>query len=97
MNIIGRRDETRLLASLRENRKDDLVELCEMKYCQGGFEIDAAYADKLRNKVAAFRKEHPKCRKAIHVVMVTLYGTAHNPHYREVITDEVTGDALFAQ
>ena len=67
------------------DRKDDLVELCEMKYCQGEFNIDAAYANRLRNKVEAFRAEHPALRKAVHVVMVTPGGVAHNAHYRETV------------
>ena len=77
------------------DRKDDLVELCEMKYCQGEFVIDAAYAEVLRNKALAFRKERPSCRKALHIVMVTLYGVAHNAYYREVVTEDVQGEELF--
>ena len=77
------------------DRRDDLVELCEMKYCQGEFAIDAAYAERLRNKAEAFRREHPACRKPVHVVMVTLNGVAHNAHYREVVASEVRGESLF--
>lgn len=77
------------------DRKDDVVELCEMKYCQGEFTIDADYAARLRNKVEAFRREHSPCRKAVHIVMVTLNGVAHNAYYREVIASEVRGEDLF--
>lgn len=45
--------------------------------------------------MGAFRREHPSCHKAIHVVMVTPGGTAHNAHYREVVTSEVRGEELF--
>ena len=79
------------------DRRDDLVELCEMKYRLGEFEIDAAYADRLRNKVEAFRRERSPCRKAIHVVMASLNGVAHNAHFREVVTSEVRGEALFGR
>ena len=77
------------------DRKDDLVELCEMKYCRGEFEIDTAYANKLLNKAEAFRREHPRYHKAIHIVMVTLLGVAHNAQYREVVASEVRGEDLF--
>lgn len=77
------------------DRRDDLVELCEMKYCRGEFEIDTSYANELANKVEAFRKEHPKRDKAIHIVMVTLNGVAHNAQYREVVANEVLGEDLF--
>ena len=77
------------------DRKDDLIELCEMKYCRGEFEIDAEYAAKLRNKAEAYRSEHPSVKKAIHVVMVTLNGVVHNSYFREVVSAEVDGDALF--
>lgn len=77
------------------DRRDDLVELCEMKYCRGEYVIDAAYADALHNKVEAFRREHPSCHKTIHVVMVTLSGVAHNAYYREAVTDDIRGEDLF--
>lgn len=77
------------------DRRDDLVELCEMKYCNGEFTIDAAYASRLLAKLEAFRREHPSLHKAVHMVMVTLHGVAHNARYREVVTEEVRGEALF--
>lgn len=77
------------------DRRDDVVNLCEMKYSQGEFVIDAAYATALRNKVSAFRREHPTHQKAIHVVLVTLYGVTHNVHYKETITEEISSESLF--
>lgn len=57
---------------------------------------DAAYANALRNKVEAFRREHPGCHKAIHVVMVTLGGVARNAYYHEIVTDDIRGEDLFS-
>jgi len=53
-------------------------------------------ANALRNKVEAFRREHPGCHKAIHVVMVTLGGVARNAYYHEIVTDDIRGEDLFS-
>jgi AAA+ ATPase superfamily predicted ATPase len=74
-------------------RKDQVINLCEMKYSTGEFSIDKSYNQKLRNKISAFRDE-TNTRKAIHLTMVTTYGVKQN-EYAGMIQNEVVMDDLF--
>jgi AAA+ ATPase superfamily predicted ATPase len=74
-------------------RKDQVINLCEMKYSTGEFSIDKSYSQTLRNKVSSFREE-TKTRKAIHLMMVTTYGLKKN-EYAGMVQNEVVMDDLF--
>ena len=55
------------------DRRDQVVNLCEVKYSINPFTITKSYADNLRNKVGAFRSE-TKTRKTLFLTMITTYG-----------------------
>lgn len=75
------------------DRKDGVINLCEIKYSTGEFAIDAGYERNLRNKMQAFvSEEHPN--KAIHLTMVTTCGITHNSH-AGIVVNEICGDDLF--
>jgi len=74
-------------------RKDQIINLCEMKYATEEFVIDKKYDLQLRNKAAAFRTES-KTRKAIHFTMITTYGVKKN-EYSGLIQSEIVMDDLF--
>lgn len=76
------------------DRRDDVVNLCEMKYSDGPYALTATDERSIRNKMAAFRAESGT-RKAIHPTLITLDGAGHNAHFNSVIVGEVTvGDWL---
>jgi hypothetical protein len=76
------------------DRKDDVINLCEMKYSDRPYSIDAEYEKHLLYKAEVFRNEtHPK--KAIHLTMITVDGLEKNA-YANSIQNEITGDELFA-
>jgi AAA+ ATPase superfamily predicted ATPase len=75
------------------DRNDNVINLCEIKYCQGIFTIDKAYADNLSNKVSTFAAE-TKTRKALHLTLVSTYGAAAN-EYAGLLQSEVTMEDLF--
>ena len=77
------------------DRKDDVINLCEIKYAADEFAIDAAYEKKLRQKTDAFRTE-TGTRKALLPTMITLNGLKNNA-YRNVIVNDITGDDLFRE
>ena len=77
------------------DRKDGVIDLCEMKYSSTEFVIDAAYARKLSGKLEAFASEGQP-NKALHLVMVSANGVARNAHY-DVLTNEIHADNLFAE
>ena len=74
-------------------RKDQIINLCEMKYSIAEFSIDKNYSQTLRNKVGAFRNES-KTKKAIHLTMVTTFGIKPN-EYAGIVQNEVVIDDLF--
>jgi len=75
------------------DRRDQVINLCEMKYAVSEFVIDKKYDQELRNKKGVFYGE-TKTRKAIHLTMVTTYGIKKN-EYSNNIQSEVTASDLF--
>ncbi len=75
------------------DRKDQTVNLCEMKYADRTFVIDKQYDENLRNKLASFREE-TKTRKSLHLTFVTTYGVNPNA-YSGHIQKEVVLEDLF--
>ena len=76
------------------DRKDDVINLCEIKYSAEMYAIDAAYHKELIHKVESFRKE-TGTKKALMLTMITCEGIERNK-YREVVVKELTAKDLFA-
>ncbi|MCL2662053.1 MAG: AAA family ATPase [Oscillospiraceae bacterium] len=75
------------------DRKDGIINLCEVKYSKNEYAISAKEETNLRNKIAVFEADtHTK--KAVHLTMITTYGVIENIH-SGIIHSEVTLDALF--
>jgi AAA+ ATPase superfamily predicted ATPase len=75
------------------DRKDQVINLCEMKFSINQFVIDKKYAENLRNKVGAF-KTATNTRKSVFLTMITTYGIAENKH-RYLVQNIITMGALF--
>jgi len=75
------------------DRKDQIINLCEMKYSVKEYEITKEYMKKLLLRKDLFEKI-TKTKKAIHLTMVSTYGIKQN-EYSEIIQNEVTMDDLF--
>ena len=75
------------------DRKDNVVNLCEMKYTDGVFEVDKTEYGKILNKLAAFQQE-TNTRKTIHVTLVSVNGLKNNK-YVSVFQNQITGEELF--
>lgn len=75
------------------DRRDQVVNLCEMKYATGLFEIDKKYDALLHSRMEQFRTE-TKNKKGLYLTMVTTYGLIDN-EYRGNIQNEITIDDLF--
>lgn len=75
------------------DRRDQVVNLCEIKYSINRYKITKSYADNLRNKIGTFKRE-TKTRKAIFLTMITTYGIEKNTH-ATVVQNDITMDALF--
>lgn len=75
-------------------RADGVVNLCEMKFCDGPFAIDKAYDQVLRTKRAVFASE-TGTKKALHLTLVSPDGILPNM-YRGTVQSVITGNDLFA-
>ena len=75
------------------DRKDGIINLCEVKYSKAEYIISAKEEINLRNKIAVFEKE-TQTKKAVHLTMMTTYGVTSNKH-SGIIHSEVTLDSLF--
>lgn len=76
------------------DRRDQIVNLCEMKYSTKEFEITKKYDEEMRERRELFR-ELTNTRKALHLTMVTTYGLKQNA-YSGMIQSEILLDDLFA-
>jgi len=75
------------------DRRDNVTNLCEMKYWSGSFAVDARTERSLRDKMAIFEAE-THTRHAIHLTLVTTYGLLPGAH-ASVFQNVVTMDDLF--
>ena len=90
---IGKTNDRKVQIDMLINRKDQTVNLCEMKFYNRDFTIDKAYAEELQEKVDIFR-ESTKTHKAILLTLITTKGL-HKNEYSDVVQRLVTLDALF--
>lgn len=77
------------------DRKDETVNLCEMKYAKDEFEITREYEQQLQRKVDVFTQA-TRTRKSIHLTLVTTFGVKENAH-SGIVQSQVTLDDLFAE
>ncbi|MDR2448353.1 MAG: AAA family ATPase [Prevotellaceae bacterium] len=75
------------------DRKDGIIDLCEIKYAHTTFIITKQYEEILRNKIAAFQAE-TKTRKAVHLLMLTTFGLRKNKYFG-IAQKEIKLDDLF--
>ena len=76
------------------NRRDGVVNICEMKFSAGEYAIDAATERDMIRKVDAFAVE-AEPDAALRLTFVTMEGVARNAHYN-IVANEVTAADLFA-
>ncbi len=75
------------------DRKDGVVNLCEIKFASRPYVINEQEYFAVQNKKAAFRREADE-RKSLHVVYITTFGVEKNS-YSDVCQAQVAMDALF--
>ena len=75
------------------DRKDETVNVCEMKYTNEEFEITKEYESKLVNKLEVLAKE-TGIKKSLMLTLITTYGVKANAH-SGIVQSEVLMDDLF--
>lgn len=74
------------------DRKDGVINLCEIKYSKHPYEITKAAAEQLEWKKAVFAME-TGTKSALHITMITTYGLAKKGYYLTA-QSEITMDDL---
>ena len=75
------------------DRKDGVINVCEMKFVTGEFSIGAKYAVELENKLSVL-KDETQTDKSLHLTMITSSGVKRN-EYSYLVHSQVRLDDLF--
>lgn len=76
------------------DRRDQVINLCEMKFSIHPFEIDKNYAEELRSKISIF-KSATQTSKAIFLTLLTTFGLDKSVHSGGLVQNSLTMDDLF--
>lgn len=76
------------------DRKDQVINICEMKFSINPFTIDKKYAEILRNKIGIFSEE-TQTRKAVFLTMITTFGLNKNQYSTSLVQNDLSMDILF--
>lgn len=75
------------------DRRDGIINICEMKFSIKSFVIDKKYDMELRNKAGVFKTES-KTKKTIFITLITTFGL-HTNQYSGNVQSDLTMDLLF--
>ncbi len=78
------------------DRRDQVINLCEVKFSINPYTIDKKYASNLQNKVGVFKQE-TGTRKSVFLTMVTTFGLATSNKYTGMVQNNLTMDVLFEE
>ncbi|MBO4375226.1 MAG: ATP-binding protein [Lachnospiraceae bacterium] len=89
----SRKSEPGVQIDLLIDRRDDIINVCEMKYSDGEYVIDRDYETKLNAKCRVFREE-TGTKKTVQLVLISAEGLKRNAH-SDIVMQLVTGEDLF--
>ena len=73
------------------DREDKMINLCEIKYASGPYEIDKKYHEVLHDKRNAFIAA-TQTRKAAQTTMITTFGLKRNAYSAEIVSEVILDD-----
>lgn len=94
-SIKGSEDESGTQIDLLINRKDNVVNMCEMKFYNDDFRVTGEYDRKLKKRENILEEQLPKTT-VIHPTLITTYGLVHG-EYSGAFVNVVTMDSFFVQ
>ena len=74
------------------NRADDVVNVCEMKFCKSEYVVMKAYAEKITHRIEVLEKMSPS--KTFHPTLVSA-APVHRNEYSDIFVSQITIDDLF--
>ncbi len=93
-SVRGCENEEGAQVDLVIDRKDHVIDLCEIKFSGSEYLIDKEYDMTLRSRRESFR-EHTKTRKTVQIIFISTYGLKQNK-YSGLVSGQVVLDDLFA-
>lgn len=76
------------------DRKDFVINLCEIKFSRSEFLITKSYAELLEKKKEIFSQQ-TKTKKSLFLTFVTTFGVKDNQYSKRLVQNSITMDALF--
>jgi uncharacterized protein len=76
------------------DRRDFVVNICDMKYSESEFIVDKAYATELKNKRDVFKRE-TGIKKSLFLTLITTFGVKTNEYYTSLVQNSLTIDEFF--
>ncbi len=86
-------DDTQI--DLLIKRKDNTINMCELKFYNTNFTVSKSYYEKLKEREGILSENIPK-RMAIHSTLITTFGLTYN-NYSSAFSKVVTMDDLFKE
>jgi hypothetical protein len=76
------------------DRRDDVINVCEVKFADDQFVIDKQYARDLQRKLDVFRRA-TRTHKSLFLTMITTFGVRNNAYAADLVASEITMEDLF--
>lgn len=76
------------------DRKDNCINICEVKFSETEYVIDKKYAQEIHQKLSVF-KNKTQTKKTLFFTAITTYGVLQNEHKNRWVDKELTMDDLF--
>jgi hypothetical protein len=73
------------------DRNDSIINLCEIKFSSGQYQIDKKQYESMRNKRTAFINS-TRTRKAVQTTIITTFGLKQNTYSAEIVSEVVLDD-----
>ncbi len=90
----GNEDRAGLQVDLLIDRKDHVINFCEIKFYDGPYSLGKDEAMNLRQRMTTFR-EVSGTRKQIALTLITAFGLHHNAHSLGLVQQEISMEPLF--
>jgi len=90
----GTKDQDNAQIDLIIDRRDYVINICEIKFATQPYVITKTYAANLRNKIAVF-KSATATRKAVYLTLITTYGLKNTTYLHSLIQNDLTMDIFF--
>jgi uncharacterized protein len=91
---IGSHDGRKAQVDLVIDRKDQVINLCEMKFSMEPFVISKSYAEQLQQKISVF-KAASQTRKAVFLTMIATFGLTKNEYSQRLVQNDFDMSILF--